>query len=140
MMDEHPDGQTIDVGPVTVGPMRPPSALRAYEQAKQHRSESSWALDKAEQAFRLAVAAEKEMLYRAVTAVMCPLAECGAEPGQDCDWGDDIRYHRYMLHGVRQELSGVKGSIARRQVLTLISRKIAQGDTDLREVPDEPES
>ncbi len=136
MRDEH-DGQTIDVGPVTVGPMHPSAAVRAYQQAKAHSESLFTELTALQQEYRLSLKAEKEMEYQAVISVMCPVTSCGADVGENCNWGGVTRTHKHLVHHLRKELSGVLGTISQRQIVTLIKRKLAEGDTDVRPVPDE---
>ncbi len=138
-MNEDHEGQTIDVGPVTVGPMHPSAAVRAYQKARAYSDSLFTELTALQQEYRHATRTEREMEYQAVISVMCPVASCGADAGQNCNWGEVASTHRYRVHHLRTELSGVLGTISQRQMVALIKRKLAQGDTDVRPVPDELE-
>lgn len=85
------------------------TTLDAYQKAQKVRYLAAKALAAAQEAYLGALEAEKETRYQAVIAVPCPPLGCGAPAGQQCQHEPGFNLHRYVTHGLREDLSGVNG-------------------------------
>jgi hypothetical protein len=94
----------------------PPTPLEQYQAATAMRRAAAQAAKYAEETLQDALAAEKEAEYRATVAVPCPAPSCGAQAGEPCR-NPGKSFHRYVTHGVRQEVSGIHGRVPSPEVI-----------------------
>jgi hypothetical protein len=105
-----------------VSPYVAATPLETYQAAVELRRLAGVATDAAKQAYETAAAHAEELRYLATVAIPCPPQGCGAPAGKPCEHGN-ANVHRYVTHGIRQDLAGVNGEFSRNDV----ARRFPQG-------------